>query len=136
MGTWSVEPFGNDSAADWAFELEEAGDLQPIEAAIDAVLAAGDDYLEASDADIAIAAIDVLARVRGSPGEVMGSSRVVDAFVASLETPPDPDLIEQALAALDRIVGENSELRDLWEESDEFDAWKAAIEALRVRLEA
>jgi hypothetical protein len=35
---------------------------------------------------------------------------------------------------LDRVVGPNSELRELWEETDEADAWSAAMKELRGRL--
>jgi hypothetical protein len=38
MGAWSREPFGNDDAIDWPYELEEAEDLSYVEAASDAVL--------------------------------------------------------------------------------------------------
>ena len=34
MGAWSHEPFGNDDANDWAYELEETEDLSHIEAAL------------------------------------------------------------------------------------------------------
>jgi len=26
MGTWSAQPFGNDTAADWAYDLDGASD--------------------------------------------------------------------------------------------------------------
>jgi hypothetical protein len=58
MGTWSVEPFGNDDAVDWADELKESNDPSLVQEAIDAVLAVGDEYLEAPDAAVAVAAID------------------------------------------------------------------------------
>lgn len=38
MGTWSHEPFGNDSANDWAYDLEDQSDLSLVVGAIQAVL--------------------------------------------------------------------------------------------------
>ena len=40
----------------------------------------------------------------------------------------------QATAAIDRILTVPSELLDLWTESDETDAWKAPLAALKQRL--
>ena len=136
MGTWSVDPFGNDDAADWAHELEDAEDLGPIEAAIDAVLAAGDEYLEAPEASIALAAIEVLARLGGNPGEKSAHTDVVDKWISSTELKPTVELLDRAQAAIVRILAENSELKELWEESDEYDSWNASVDDLRTRVGA
>lgn len=134
MGTWSVDPFGNDDAADWAYELEEAEDIEPIQAAIEAVLEAGDEYLEAPDAAIAIAAIDVLGRLMGRAGESSTYTEAIDTWVEKVDIVPEEEVLYQALQALDRIVAENSELRELWEESDDFEAWNASMQSLRSRI--
>ena len=34
MGAWSCEPFGNDTASDWAYALEDTKDLSHVEAAL------------------------------------------------------------------------------------------------------
>jgi hypothetical protein len=136
MGTWSIEPFGNDDAADWAAELEESNDPSLIQEAINVILAVGDEYLEAPDATVAVAAIDVLARIAGNFGERTSYTEALDSWVEGLEFTPDPELIDKALQALDRILAEDSELRELWEESDEFDAWKTSMQALRERVVA
>lgn len=49
MGTWSHESFGNDTACDWAYELEGITDLSVIESTIDRVLESEDEYLEAPE---------------------------------------------------------------------------------------
>jgi hypothetical protein len=134
MGTWSVEPFGNDDAVDWADELDELNDPNLIQEAIDAVLAVGDEYLEAPDAAVAVAAIDVLARMCGNFGERNAYTETVDAWVERLDVAPDRKTIDKALRALDRILAEESELKELWEESGEFDQWKASMLALRNRV--
>jgi hypothetical protein len=134
MGTWSVDSFGNDDAADWAYELEEAEDLGPIEAAIEGVLAVGDEYLEAPEAAIALAAAEVLARLCGKPGEKNSYTEAADKWVARIQVKPPVELIDKAQAAIARILAEDSELKELWQESDEYDAWLASIEGLRARV--
>jgi hypothetical protein len=136
MGTWSVEPFGNDDAVDWAYELEGAEDLSPIEEAIEAVLATGDQYVEAPEASVALAAIEVLARLRGAPGEKNSYTETVDNWVAHTPVKPSVELLDRAQAAIARILADNSELKELWQESDEYDAWQASMDSLRTRVGA
>ena len=38
MGTWSHEPFGNDTASDWAYEFEEHNGYDVIEDAFDQII--------------------------------------------------------------------------------------------------
>lgn len=65
MGTWSHESFGNDTANDWAYELEDATDFSVIEAALQVALDEGDEYLDADLAMEAIAAVEVIAKRLG-----------------------------------------------------------------------
>ena len=58
MGTWGVGSFGNDNAADWIWELEEADDLSVVEAAIARVLDGVDELVESPEAEEAIAAAE------------------------------------------------------------------------------
>lgn len=134
MGTWSTDAFGNDDAADWVHELEEAKDLGPIGDAVDAVLSVGDEYLEAPEASIALAAVEVLARLSGSPGEKNSYTEVADKWVEGMQLKPSVALLDKARAVLVRILAEDSELKELWEDSDEYDSWLASVEDLRGRL--
>lgn len=134
MGTWDIGSFDNDDAADWAYELEDCGDLSVIENAIASALDADDDYLEAPSATVAIAAVETLARLQGNWGERSAYTETADAWVERVKLPVPRTLAAQAVQALDRILGEQSELRELWEESEEFDEWKASIAELRGRV--
>lgn len=134
MGTWDVGSFDNDDAADWAYELEDCGDLSVIENSIAGVLDPGDDYVDAPVAAEAIAAIEVLARLQGNWGERSAYTETVDAWVERVRLAVPVTLAKQAVHALDRIIGEQSELRELWEESEEFDAWMASVAELRSRV--
>lgn len=135
MGAWSHESFGNDDACDWVYRLEECDDLSLIESTLDAVLAVGDDYLESPEAAEAIAAAEAVARLQGHFGTCDSYSETLDAWVRKVQLQPSPALARKAQRALDRIVGEASEMRELWDESDEGEAWTAAVTELRSRIE-
>ncbi len=136
MGAWSVDAYGNDDAADWAYELEEAEDLTPVEEAIQAVLSVGEEYLEAPEATVALAAIEVLARLAGNWGERNSYTETIDKWVEQTTAVPTPEILDNARSAIDRILGENSELRELWEDSGDYEAWVQSVQSLRSRVGA
>ena len=134
MGAWSHEPFGNDTAADWAHGLDASKDLSYIEAAIDAVFTEGADYLDASIAEEAIAAVEVLAKLLGKGTQVDAYTESADIWVATQSLVPSPDLRAKAVRALDSIVAGESELAELWGEGGESDAWEASVKQLRAAM--
>ncbi len=136
MGTWSHEAFGNDTACDWAAALAEGDSLQPVERAIDAVARAPAGVLDADTAVEALAAAEVVARLRGRPGDGSAYTAPVDAWVLRTRHRPSAALVQGALAALDRIAGPDSELHALWAEGDGLADWLASIADLRGRLTA
>jgi len=136
MGAWSHESFGNDDAGDFGYELEEADDLAPVEAALDAVLESPDGYVDAGDACQAIAAAEVIARLQGRWGTRDTYSETVDAWVEKMKLEPPAELVDKAVIVLDRIVGEDSELAELWDESEDGESWRAAVDELRGRVRA
>jgi len=136
MGAWSHEPFGNDTACDWAYGLDEAEDLSYVEAALDNVLAEPDEYLDADAAAEAVAALEVLAKLLGHGTQSDTYTEEVDAWVARIGLTPEPVLRDKALQALQRIVGDNSELPELWADSADDDAWRAGMASLRDALAA
>ena len=85
---------------------------------------------------IALAAIEVLARLRGHPGESTPYTEAADAWVASTQVKPYAELVGQAVAVISRITGPDSELNELWEESDEYGAWRASVADLLSRVGA
>jgi hypothetical protein len=136
MGTWSTEHFGNDDASDWAYELERAEDLAPLEEALDAVIDFEDEYLEAPEGVIGVAAAAVIAALGGASVDDAGFTPAVQAWIVRIGKRPEPALVAKAVQALDRITGEDSELCELWAESDDFAAWQASMTSLRAQLAA
>ncbi len=134
MGAWGAGSFDNDTACDWTYDLEETDDLSLVEEALERVLGAGTEYLDAMDAEEAIAAAEVIARLQGNFGERNAYTETADEWVAANRLEVTPDLARKSHAAIDRIVGEQSELAELWEESDSLGEWKAAVAELKARI--
>ena len=86
------------------------------------------------DASNALAACEVLARLIGNPGYENPYTEKVDEWVATHPQTPSPGLLARANAVINRILGDNSELKDLWAESDENSNWLASVDDLRHRL--
>lgn len=133
MGAWSTESFGNDTANDWAYGLEETSDLSLVRETIRRVLESGKENLGARDAEKVIAAVEVIARLKCNFGERDAFTEKVDYWVKVNPQTPPTDLVLLASQALDRVLQPSSELFELWEESSEFEKWKASVLDLKRR---
>jgi hypothetical protein len=129
MGAWGHRSFENDDALDWVIELESSGQAA-IDRALTAVTDEAEDYMDACDCTRALAAAEVVAALRGRP-----ATDLPDAAQAWASGSPAPDdqLVAKAMDATNRILAD-SELKDLWEESDGYRAWQANVEGLQSRL--
>jgi hypothetical protein len=134
MGAWGNGSFDNDDAADFLADVTDGSDLALVREIFATVLGA-EEYLEAPDASQAIAAAEIVAAAVGRPTPAAQEEEELSEWLARVRPPVEPDLIKQAVQVLDRIVGENSELRELWEESDELSEWEATVVTLRSRLQ-
>lgn len=134
MGAWDSDPFGNDTACDWKYEVEESEGLEVIEDTLDTVIATGDDYLEAPEAEEAIAAADTIARLKGRAYIKNSYTESLDAWVAKQKIEVPQELVDKALIVIDRILTEPSELLELWEETGEPSEWRKHLEDLKERL--
>lgn len=135
MGTWSHESFGNDTANDWAYELEDATDFSVIEAALQVALDEGDEYLDADLAMEAIAAIEVIAKRLGKGTQSDVYTEKVDQWLETISEQPNDGLLSLAKRVLERIVADDSELKELWLESDEYELWLGNIQQLKDALQ-
>ena len=130
MGAWGHGPFENDDAGDWVWELAESEDFSLVQAALETVTRPGNDFLEAPDCSIAVAAAAVVAASLGRPDPSLPEE--ASAWVAEHGAPPKPlvALAKKALAA----IKSKSELRDLWEETETFDDWVRSLVVIEGRL--
>ncbi len=134
MGAWSHEPFGNDDANDWAYGLDEARDLGLIESALDKVLDS-EGYLEAPVASEAVGAVEVIAKLLGRGTQSDAYTEQIDEWVKTVGLKPSSALLEKASRTLDRIMSDDSELRELWQEEGTGD-WESSIANLKKAIDA
>lgn len=131
MGAWGVGTFENDDAGDWVYRLEESEGLKLL---TDTLSPAADPtgYLEAPTCTEALAAAEVVAALAGRPAPDLPEE--VQAWVKAHRAKVPSDLRELALRAVDQVAGD-SELKELWQESDEMEAWSDRVQELRGRLD-
>ena len=132
MGAWGSGSFENDDAADWVADFCDAPDQAVIVNTLSAVahLDAGE-YLEASDCCVGIAAAEVVAALKGAPNpNLLETTRTC---LSSLKFKAEPGLIALALKTTERIKT-NSELKELFDESENPEEWYQAIGNLEERL--
>lgn len=135
MGAWDLGPFDNDSAADWCGELDDAP-MSERESIIRRTLSDAVDepaYLEVDAGSEAVAAAAVVAALLPtSPVPEPGSGPTFLTSADHLDLPED--VVTLANQALDRVIGENSELRELHAEGDGLRAWLTSIAGVRAQL--
>jgi hypothetical protein len=135
MGAWGTGVFENDDAMDWARDFEQAPSEPLLRQAFEAVVGV-EDYLERDPGSHALAAAEVLATARGRSCQDI--PQALRDWAAANQGVATPELVAQALAAIDRvtIVG-SSEVAELWAETAkdaDAAAWLANIDGLRQRL--
>ncbi|APA66914.1 DUF4259 domain-containing protein [Janthinobacterium sp. 1_2014MBL_MicDiv] len=134
MGTWATDAFGNDYAMDWAQDLHEYKTLELVETTLDNVIDSPQAELEAPFAAEALAALEVIARLLGNPGEDDPATAEVDEWVAACKKKVAPPLLDKARLAFERITADASELRQLWQDSEHYADWQADVADLRARV--
>ncbi|MFF3253931.1 DUF4259 domain-containing protein [Actinacidiphila glaucinigra] len=131
MGTWDIGPFENDMAADFADVLDETavGEREKLVRVTLARTVQTQDYLESPEGAEAVAAAALVA-AQCPGGEPIstnyGPDEALPAFTADLRT--------LAVEALDRVVGEESELAALWDETFDGPKWRQSISRMRAVL--
>jgi hypothetical protein len=126
MGTWSIKPFENDTALDWLQTLAESNDDTALKAPLEKILQKRE-KTDADDCQEAIAAAAVIYAachdpIRRLPEEA--KRWVTNHGYIATET-----VIRSAISSL-KIIMNNSELRDLWKDSDSFLKWEKETEKL------
>jgi len=126
MGAWDIGSFDNDDALDWVIELEKARDFSILEAALQTVIDQKGEMPDATDCSIALCAAEVLASLLDNP-----VSDVPDEVLEWIEDKPEPsaELIKLGLKAIAVILDE-SELKELWLETDEYQDWEDNVTSL------
>lgn len=132
MGTWSGQPFGNDAAADWAWELDGSDGWDAVLEALQAVLDTAPASVDADAATVAIAAAEVVAHQRGRPTQSDSYTESISSFVDRVPAPP-AEVASIALRALDVATVPDGELAELWADAG-ADEWTEANQRIREAL--
>ncbi|MEU7156811.1 DUF4259 domain-containing protein [Streptomyces chrestomyceticus] len=132
MGTWGMGLFDNDGAADLLDDLVAMPQDRRL-GALRGVLssaAAERDYLEAPEGQMAVVAAALIAAARADGTAPADPARAPDLTVPE----PPRKLAVLAVHALDRVLAPDSELAELWGESDGGQEWLAHLARLRAEL--
>lgn len=141
MGAWGINTYENDGAMDWLGDLlDDPSEAKILEAfsAEPTVIQPGligrligkkaQEFPAELDGEEVLAAAEVVATISGHPAA---------SNPEELTSPPQIALHSEtstkAVAAIDAMMA-NSNLKDCWEETDEFESWKATVQDLRKRL--
>ena len=108
----------------------DGGGLEAGEEAFDALLESRT-APEAPICDEALAAAECLAALSGKV--VADTPTEIIAWASKEERRPTAALAQKARLCIDRILAE-SELKDLWEESDDAEKWKSEVLGLVQRI--
>jgi tetratricopeptide (TPR) repeat protein len=132
LGSWDVSVFGNDESRAWLAELIGASNCEPIfRALVNAAKIGKDEYLQAPDCERALAAAELVACARGkASGEVPPNLK---AWLAEQRFVAGAQIVDMAIQVIERIVT-NSELKELWDDTDSKQEWLDCVESLRGRL--
>jgi hypothetical protein len=130
MGAWDASAFGNDDASDMVSDLLERSNPKDYLTQILAH-AREADYLEAPEGSqmVAAAAIVAASKDKESISVPGNAASWIDENGDMLRS-----LAGTALEAVSRVRGDNSELHELWQESDEFPAWIAELNRISAAL--
>lgn len=125
MGAWGIKNFENDYALDFCYKFELVKEKKIIIGAIKKI-DNENDYLEAPECSEALCAIEMIAAkisndyssLPDNIGELLVEKKGL--FKRSISFTSDEILI--SIRVLEKII-KDSELKELWLESDEFDKW-------------
>lgn len=137
MGTWGTGYFEDDSALDFMQDIEDSENpKQTIKEALQTALE--NDYLEVDEGTAVIVATTYIdAQLNGTKfgSENRDEPLGVDTFSTRNPNISFSDLKADAIVALKKVISENSELNELWEENDEdYPEWKAEVQKLITSL--
>jgi hypothetical protein len=132
MGAWGHGSFDNDDAMDWLQEFDAAGAAAATTALSHVTSLNEGGYLEAPEASMALAAAELIAAARS------GDSSRLPADAAPMLARHQPSLtgamlLDTARRAVARVLKE-SELKELWEDSPDRQAWQDGVQDLLSRL--
>ncbi|NBA74009.1 DUF4259 domain-containing protein [Emticicia sp. ODNR4P] len=137
MGAWGYKYYEDDDAFDFMDEIEASENPKElIEDALDTALES--DYIDTTEGNaVIVSATYIDSQTNGTKFSESETGDIldVDSFPDRNPNIDLSDLKEKAVIALEKILGEDSELKELWQENEEdYPFWRKGIEKLIERL--
>lgn len=136
MGAWGYKNFENDTALDWLSEFSENPDITNIEEIFNYILEQ-EEFLDSDGSSIGLACAEfILSQLKLDYQDNIPSGYDLENIKLNVSK----EVVKDAIVSIEKILyfDEHSELRELWEESDDYDNWlqeqKKLSEALKVYL--
>ena len=131
MGTWDIGHFDNDAAADFSGSLDDAAESERENIIRTTLIRTieTDEYLDSYDACKVLASAALIA------AQCPGGTPVTTAYAPDNPLPVfSEDLRGLAVRALDRVVAADSELPELWDDTEHGPQWRQSVADLRAVL--
>jgi hypothetical protein len=131
MGAWGIQPFEDDETADWLGDLIDATPLPFLKECLDLE---GIYYLEYMHcAGVLGSAVMIDGVLHGSKGNLPEEAVEWIDEHKKLKVAP---LVPAGIEGLNRLLGEDAELHELWRENEElYPQWKKLMLDLKARLQ-
>lgn len=131
MGTWGIKTFEDDTACDWIYDLEESDGLEFLRASLNPAEEGG--YLRFMSCVPILCASEVIHGILFGPREGLPEDAI--KWIGENKGLDVAGLRALCVEKIGRVLGENSELNELWEENEEeYASWKANVVALQEAL--
>lgn len=133
MEIWGINHFDNNAAQAWLADFGE-NDFRLIDRTLAGVAHLLDvDQLDAEESAEALVAAECVAAALGKPAAKVASE--VEDWLAENgnDITVKPLYVEMAQKAVDRVLADSG-LRDIWQQTSHFDAWRTAVIDLQSRL--
>lgn len=135
MGAWGTGTFDNDDAADWLDELDASEDETVLQQAVLDVPETAHGYLEAREGARILCAAEIIAALRGRPSGNL--PEIANQWVEEHGALDVSLLVPIAVGKIDRILAEDSELKELRSENiAEYSKWRDNVLALKETLKS
>ncbi len=145
MGSWGTKTFEDDGTCDWYDEFcNSEQNIEKIEDAFDDVIE-NEDFLDYEFCTAALAAAEIVATALGNPSEDFPDEEyhagddenddLPSLGLGSIKRELNAEIIEKGQRAVRKVLQyRRSELRELWEDSEEYGEWQETLQGLLNRL--
>ncbi|BBH24470.1 hypothetical protein Back11_58150 [Paenibacillus baekrokdamisoli] len=130
MGAWGTKTFDSDDTLDWMGEFLEAPTLGFLNETLSS--AVEDDYIVEPYGSSALAAAEFIAALLGKTNGPL-PEELTEAVTRFKPKKVNENVVALASKAVNKIL-ENSELKELWEESDDYTEWSSNLQELVTKL--